>query len=107
MPLSIAAFLLGIGDVLLFTSGFSMLGFIFRGRTFATAISMFNFVVLSSSGFLFAVSGFLAIEYQLLIAITPLLIGIPFFFQLDRSLQKEKFEEPLPTAENPALEDFE
>jgi len=94
VPLGVASFFFGIGDVLLFTSGFSLLGFMFRGRTFATAVSMFNFVVLSSTGFLFGISGYLAIEWQLLIAVSTLLVGIPALFQLDRELKQNPSTEP-------------
>ena len=48
---------------------------------------MFNFIVLSATGVLFAISGFVDIKYQMLIIVTTLLIAIPLLHNLDRKLK--------------------
>ena len=61
---------------------------------------MFNLVVLTSTGILFAISGFMPIEYMLLMCVTTLLIGVPLIFQLDRSLKNpEVSEQQIPIEE--------
>ena len=82
-PLAIAAFFYGFGDVAMFTTGFTLLGLLFRGQTFASAVAIFNFITLASSGVLFALSGNLPISVILGACVLILLFGMPFLFRKD------------------------
>jgi len=88
-PLAIAAFLYGFGDVAMFTTGFTLLGLLFRGQTFASAVAIFNFITLASSGVLFALSGNLPISVILGACVLILLFGMPFLFRIDRNLKDD------------------
>ena len=81
--LCIASFLFGMGDVCLFTTGFSLLGKVFRGRTAATAVSVFNFLIMLFTGILFFVSSFISLQVQLLVITITLFCSILGIFAVD------------------------
>ena len=60
---------------------------------------MFNFIVLSATGVLFAISGFVDIKYQMLIIVTTLLLAIPLLHILDRKL-KNQTQHPVEPEDN-------
>jgi len=74
----------------MFTTGFTLLGLLFRGQTFASAVAIFNFITLASSGILFAVSGNLPISVILGVCVLILLFGMPFLFRIDRNLKEDE-----------------
>ena len=73
----------------MFTTGFTLLGLLFRGQTFASAVAIFNFITLASSGVLFALSGNLPISVILGACVLILLFGMPFLFRIDRNLKDD------------------
>jgi hypothetical protein len=73
----------------MFTTGFTLLGLLFRGKTFASAVAIFNFITLASSGILFALSGNLPISVILGVCVLILLFGMPFLFRIDRNLKED------------------
>lgn len=94
-----AAFLYGFGDVALFTTGFTLLGLLFRGQTFASAVAIFNFITLASSGMLFAVTGILPISVLLGASTLVLLIGMPLLFRIHHQLENEEQADDHPDTE--------
>ena len=69
--------------VCLFTTGFSLLGKVFRGRTAATAVSVFNFLIMLFTGILFFVSSFISLQVQLLVITITLFCSILGIFAVD------------------------
>ena len=56
-----------ISDVCLYTTGFGLLGKVFRGRTCATVVAIFNFILLLFTGIHFTASSFISMDIQIFV----------------------------------------
>ena len=81
--LCIAAFLFGVGDVCLYTTGFALLGKVFRGRTCATAVAIFNFILLLFTGIHFTASSFISMDIQIFVIVIMLVLATLGVFKVD------------------------
>ena len=86
--LCVAAFLFGVGDVCLYTTGFGLLGKVFRGRTCATAVAIFNFILLLFTGLHFTASSFLSMELQIIIIVIMLVLATLGVFRVDKLINE-------------------